>query len=59
MVDSPGSMCKAINSHADAVLIARLLAGYTPLLKAYAHLLDYSTDQLCHLCKEGSHALEI
>ncbi len=37
---------------ADAVLLARLQAGHTPLLKAYAHLLNLSADPLCPLCKE-------
>ncbi len=42
----------ATSSRADAVLLARLRAGHTPLLKAYANLLDPSADPLCPLCKE-------
>ncbi len=34
--------CMAIGNRADAVLLARLRAGHTPLLKAYANLLDLS-----------------
>ncbi len=30
----------------------RLATGHTPLLKAYANLLDPSADPLCPLCKE-------
>ncbi len=36
--------CSATSSRADAVLLARLRAGHTPLLKAYAHLLDPAAD---------------
>ncbi len=39
---------------ADAVLLARLRAGNTPPLKAYANLLDPFADPLCPLCKEES-----
>ncbi len=38
---------KAISNRADAILLARLRAGHTPLLKAYANLLDSSADPLC------------
>ncbi len=34
----------AASYRADAVLLARLRAGHTPLLKAYANLLDPSAD---------------
>ncbi len=37
----------AISNRADAVLLARLPAGHTALLKFYANLLDASTDSLC------------
>ncbi len=49
------TLCLSNNStsnRADAVLLARLRAGRTPLLKAYANLLDPSADTLCPLCKE-------
>ncbi len=39
----------AISNRADGVLLERLRAGYTPLLKAYANL---PPDPLCPLCKE-------
>ncbi len=32
--------CMTINNQADAVLLARLRGGHTPLLKYYANLLD-------------------
>ncbi len=38
--------CMATANRADAVLLARLRAGHTPLLKAYANLLDPSSDPL-------------
>ncbi len=44
--------CTATSNRADASLLARLRAGHTPLLKAYANLLDPSADPLCPLCKE-------
>ncbi len=44
--------CMATSNRADAVLLACLRAGHTPLLKAYANLLDPSADPLCPLCKE-------
>ncbi len=34
----------------DAVLLALIRAGHTPLLKAYANLLDPSADPLCCCC---------
>ncbi len=43
--------CMAISNRADAVLLARLRAGHTPLLKACAYLLDLSAGPLCPLCK--------
>ncbi len=44
--------CMATSNRVDAVLLARLRAGHTPLLKAYANLLDPSADPLRPLCKE-------
>ncbi len=44
--------CMATSNRADAVLLARLRAGDTPLLKAYANLLDSSAAPLCPVCKE-------
>ncbi len=38
--------CMATSNRADVVLLARLRAGHTPLLKAYANLLDPSADPL-------------
>ncbi len=35
--------CMAISNRADTVLLARLRAGHTPLLKAYAYLLRRPT----------------
>ncbi len=40
------------------VLLAPLRAGHTPLLEAYANLLDSSTDPLCPLCKEETQTIE-
>ncbi len=48
----------ATSNRADAVLLARLRAGHTPLLKAYADLLDPSADPLCTLCKEEPQTIE-
>ncbi len=48
----------AINNRVDAVLLARLLADYTPLLKAYASLLDPSADLLCPFCKEEPQTID-
>ncbi len=44
----------ATSNRADAVLLARLRAGHTPLLKAYANLLN----PLCSLCKEEPETIE-
>ncbi len=48
----------ATSIRADAVLLVRLRAGHTPLLKAYAHLLDPAADPTCPLCKEEPQTLE-
>ncbi len=50
--------CMATSNRADAVLLARLRAGFTPLLKAYANLLDPSADPLCPLCEEEPQTIE-
>ncbi len=50
--------CMATSNRANAVLLARLRAGHTPLLKAYANLLDPSTNPLCPLCKEEPQTIE-
>ncbi len=46
------------SNRADAVFLARLRAGHTPLLKAYANFLDPSADPLCPLCKEEPQTIE-
>ncbi len=51
-------VCMATTKRADVVLLARLRAGHTPLRKAYANLLDPSTDPLCPLCKEEPQTIE-
>ncbi len=48
----------ATSNRADAVLLAHPRAGHTPLLKAYANLLDPSADPLCPLCKEEPQTIE-
>ncbi len=48
----------ATSNRADAVLLARLRAGHTTLLKAYANLLHPSADPLCPLCKEEPETIE-
>ncbi len=48
----------ATSNRTDAVLLARLRAGPTPLLKAYAHLLDPAADPTCPLCTEEPQTLE-
>ncbi len=50
--------CTATSNRADAVLLARLRAGHTPLLKAYVSLHDPSADPLCPLCKEEPQTIE-
>ncbi len=50
--------CMATTNRADAVLLARLRAGHTPLLKAYANLVNPSADSLCPLCKEKLQTIE-
>ncbi len=50
--------CMATTNRATAALLTRLRAGHTPLLKAYANLLDPSADPLCPLCKKEPLAFE-
>ncbi len=50
--------CIATSNRADAVLLVRLRLGYTPFLKAYAHLLDPAADLTRPLCKEEPQTLE-
>ncbi len=50
--------CMATSNRADAVLLGRLRAGHTPLLRVYANLLDPSADPLCPLCKEEPQKIE-
>ncbi len=50
--------CMATSNRVDAVLLVRLRAGHTPLLKTYANLLDPSADPLCPLCKEEPQTIE-
>ncbi len=50
--------CTATSNRADAIILARLLAGHTPLLKTYTNLIDPSTDLLCPLCKEEPQTIE-
>ncbi len=50
--------CMTTSNRADAVLLARLRAGRTPLVKAYANLLDPSVDPMCPLCKEEPQTIE-
>ncbi len=48
----------ATNNQADAVHLARLRAGHTPLLKAYANFLDPFANPLSSLCKEELQTIE-
>ncbi len=50
--------CIATSNRAVTVLLAHLRAGRTPLLKAYAHLLDPAADPTRTLCKEEPQTLE-
>ncbi len=48
----------ATSNRTDAALLARLRSGHTPLLKAYARLLDPVADPTCRLFKEKPQTLE-
>ncbi len=50
--------CIVTSNRADAVLLAGLRAGHTPLLKVYDHLLGLAADPACPLCKEAPQTLE-
>ncbi len=50
--------CTATSNRADAVFLARLRAGHTPLMKAYTNLLDPSADPLFPFCKEEPQTIE-
>ncbi len=50
--------CMATSNRADVVLLAHLRASHTPLLRAYANLLDPSAIPLCPLCKEEPQTIE-
>ncbi len=50
--------CKAISNRVDAVLLARLRAGLTRLLKAYCNLLYSSANELRFFCKEELQTIE-
>ncbi len=50
--------CKAVSNPADAIHLARIRGGHTPLLKAYANLLESSADPLCRLYKEEAQTIE-
>ncbi len=39
--------CRAVSMWRDAVLLARLGVGHTPLLKAYANQFDTTVDPKC------------
>ncbi len=50
--------CRATSNRADTVLLARLRAGHTPLLKAYANQLDTAVDPKCPSCGEEPQTVE-
>ncbi len=50
--------CRAVSSRRDAVFRARLRAGHTPLLKAYANQLDKIVDPKCPSCGEEPQTVE-
>ncbi len=50
--------CIATSNRVDAILLARLRSGYTPIVRVYAHLLDPAADPTCPLCKEEPQTLE-
>ncbi len=50
--------CIATSNRTDAFLLAWLRSGHTPLLKAYAHLLDPTADPTCPLSEEELQTLE-
>ncbi len=50
--------CRAVSSRRDAVLLARLRSGHTPLLKVYANQLDTTVDPKCPNCGEEPQTVE-
>ncbi len=50
--------CRTASTQHDAVLLARLRAGHTPLLKAYANRIDTAVDPKCPSCEEESQTVE-
>ncbi len=50
--------CRAAPTRRDAVLLARLRAGHTHLLKAYANQIDTAVDPRCASCGEEPQAVE-
>ncbi len=50
--------CRAVSTRRDAVLLARLRAGHTPLLKAYTNQLDTTVDPKCPSCREEPQTVE-
>ncbi len=50
--------CRAVSTRRDAVLLARLRAGHTPLPKAYANQLDTTVDPKCPSCGEEPQTVE-
>ncbi len=50
--------CSSIRQEIHTVLLARLRAGHTPLLKAYVNQLDMTIDPKCHSCGEEPQTVE-
>ncbi len=50
--------CQAFSTRRGAVLLARLRAGHTPLLRAYTNQLDTTVDPKCHSCGEEPQTVE-
>ncbi len=50
--------CMATRTPTDVVLLARLRASHTPLVKAYVTLRNPSAEPLCPLCKEDPQPVE-
>ncbi len=50
--------CREVSTRRDAVLLARLRAGHTPFLKAYANQLDTTVDPKCPSCGEEPQTVE-
>ncbi len=50
--------CRVVSTRRDAVLLARLRAGHTPILKAYANQLDTIVNPKCPSCGEVPQTVE-